>query len=184
MATIDLIVLGILKRESLSAYDIQKLVEYRNISKWVKISTPSIYKKVLQLEEKGFIKSRIVKEGKMPEKAVYSLTRQGEQEFEKLMLEIAAKSINIYLDFNAVIVNLDSLSQEKQNVCLANIESNIKQLKSYLEENFLAKENIPDVPENGMAVLQQQLILARAIETWISSLKKNDSNSGLDNTET
>ncbi len=45
MATIDLIVLGILKRESLSAYDIQKLVEYRNISKWVKISTPSIYKK-------------------------------------------------------------------------------------------------------------------------------------------
>ena len=171
MATIDLIVLGILKRESLSAYDIQKLVEYRNISKWVKISTPSIYKKVLQLEEKGFIKSRIEKEGKMPEKAVYSLTRQGE-------------SINIYLDFNAVIVNLDSLSQEKQNVCLANIENNIKQLKSYLEENFLAKENIPDVPENGMAVLQQQLILARAIETWISSLKKNASNSDLYNTET
>lgn len=183
MATIDLIVLGILKRESLSAYDIQKLVEYRNISKWVKISTPSIYKKVLQLEEKGFIISRIEKEGKMPEKAVYSLTRQGEQEFEKLMLEIAAKSINIYLDFNAVIVNLDSLSQEKQNVCLENIENNIKQLKSYLEENFLAKENIPDVPENGMAVLQQQLILARAIETWVSSLKKNASNSGLDNTD-
>ena len=184
MATIDLIVLGILKRESLSAYDIQKLVEYRNISKWVKISAPSIYKKVIQLEEKGYITSTQVKEGKMPEKAVYSLTRQGEQEFEKLMLEIAAKSIHIYLDFNAVIVNLDSLSQEKQNVCLENIENNIKQLKSYLEENFLAKENIPDVPENGMAVLQQQLILARAIETWISSLKKNDGNSGLDNTET
>ena len=50
MATIDLIVLGILKKESLSAYDIQKLVEYRNISRWVKISTPSIYKKVIQLE--------------------------------------------------------------------------------------------------------------------------------------
>lgn len=119
----------------------------------------------------------------MPEKAVYSLTRQGEQEFEKLMLEIAAKSIHIYLDFNAVIVNLDSLSQEKQNVCVANIENNIKQLKSCLEENFLAKENIPDVPENGMAVLQQQLILARAIETWISSLKKNDGDSGLDDAE-
>lgn len=44
-----------LKNESLSAYDIQKRVEYRNISKWVKISTPSIYKKVLQMEEKGLI---------------------------------------------------------------------------------------------------------------------------------
>ena len=39
MATIDLIVLGILKKEPMGAYDIQKLVEYRNISKWVKIST-------------------------------------------------------------------------------------------------------------------------------------------------
>ena len=35
MATIDLIVLGILKKEPMGAYDIQKLVEYRNISKWV-----------------------------------------------------------------------------------------------------------------------------------------------------
>mgnify|MGYP000305542026 CR=1 FL=1 len=76
MATIDLIVLGILKKEPMSAYDIQKLVEYRNISKWVKISTPSIYKKAIQLEEKGLIRGEIVKEGKMPEKAIYSLTER------------------------------------------------------------------------------------------------------------
>src|SRR5574344_1758002 len=98
MAAIDLIVLGILKKESLSAYDIQKLVEYRNISKWVKISTPSIYKKVLQLEEKGLIKSDIVKEGKMAEKAVYSLTTAGKKEFENLMFEIAASPIHFFLD--------------------------------------------------------------------------------------
>ena len=67
MATIDLIVLGMLKRESLSAYDIQKLVEYRNISKWVKISIPSICKKGIRLEEKGLFTSRKEKEGKMPE---------------------------------------------------------------------------------------------------------------------
>lgn len=61
----------------MGAYNIQKLVEYRNLSKWVKISTPSIYKKALQLKEKGFIKGNIVKKGKMPEKAVYSLTDAG-----------------------------------------------------------------------------------------------------------
>lgn len=59
MAAIDLIVLGMLHKDSMSAYDLQKLVEYRNISKWVKISTPSIYKKVLQLEEKGLVTSHI-----------------------------------------------------------------------------------------------------------------------------
>lgn len=171
MATIDLIVLGMLKKESLSAYDIQKLVEYRNISKWVKISTPSIYKKVIQLEEKGLISSRTEKDGKMPEKAVYSLTDTGKEEFEKLMIEISCKPINIFLDFNAVIVNLESMSKESQKECLDNIESNMNVLKAYLEENITLKENAPDIPITGMAVLKQQFLLAQAIEEWIATLK-------------
>ena len=172
MATIDLIVLGMLKRESLSAYDIQKLVEYRNISKWVKISTPSIYKKVIQLEEKGLITSNTEKDGKMPEKAVYTLTDAGKEEFEKLMLEISCKPINIFLDFNAVIVNLESMSKESQKECLDNIENNMNMLKTYLEENIALKENAPDVPATGMAVLRQQFLLVQAIEEWITELKK------------
>lgn len=174
MATIDLIVLGMLKKESLSAYDIQKLVEYRNISRWVKISTPSIYKKVIQLEEKGFITGNVVKEGKMPEKVVYSLTESGEKEFEKLMLGISSQPVNIFLDFNAVIVNLHSLSPENQRRCLTDIEDNVKVLRHYLEDNMNLKVNEPDIPETGIAVLQQQLILAQAIESWISSLKPQD----------
>ena len=171
MATIDLIVLGILKKAPMSAYDIQKLVEYRNISKWVKISTPSIYKKAIQLEEKGLIQAEIVKEGKMPEKAIYSLTKAGHTEFERLMFEIASKPISIFLDFNAVIVNIDSLPPEKQKKCVEEISSNIKTLKAYLEENISEKKNKPEIPAPGMAVLQQQFVLVKAIEDWIASLE-------------
>ena len=172
MATIDLIVLGMLKKESLSAYDIQKLVEYRNISKWVKISTPSIYKKVIQLEEKGLLQSVPVRENNMPEKAVYSLTASGEQEFERLMEELSAQPIRMFLDFNAVIVNLDSVPLEMQKSCVASIEKNVQDLKTYLEENLQEKENAPEVPEIGMAVLRQQFVLAETIEIWIEELKK------------
>lgn len=49
-----------------------------------------------------------------PEKAVYFLTDAGNEEFEKLMLEISCKPINIFLDFNAVIVNLESMEKEQQ----------------------------------------------------------------------
>ena len=156
----------------MSAYDIQKLVEYRNISKWVKISTPSIYKKVLQLEEKGLISSHIEKDGKMPEKAVYTLTDAGKEEFEKLMLEISHKPINIFLDFNAVIVNLESMTKEQQRECLDNIENNMNVLKTYLEENIALKESDPDIPVTGRAVLQQQFLLVQAIEQWIATLKE------------
>lgn len=172
MATIDLIVLGMLKKQPLSAYDIQKLVEYRNISKWVKISTPSIYKKVIQLEEKGLLQSVPVRETNMPEKAVYSLTANGEQEFERLMGELSAQPIRMFLDFNAVIVNLDSVPLEMQKSCVASIEKNVQDLKSYLEENLREKENAPEVPEIGIAVLRQQFVLAETIGIWIAELKK------------
>lgn len=172
MATIDLIVLGMLKKQPLSAYDIQKLVEYRNISKWVKISTPSIYKKVIQLEEKGLLQSVLVRENNMPEKAVYSLTDSGEQEFERLMRELSAQPIRMFLDFNAVIVNLDSVPLEIQKTCIDSIEKNVQDLKTYLEENLREKENAPEVPEIGMAVLRQQFVLAETIGIWIEELKK------------
>lgn len=171
MATIDLIVLGMLKKEPLSAYDIQKLVEYRNISKWVKISTPSIYKKVIQLEDKGFLQSVPVKESNMPEKAVYSLTDSGEQEFERLMQELSTQPIRIFLDFNAVIVNLDSLPAEKQSDCIVSIKRNVMELKSYLEENLREKEDAPEVPKIGLAVLRQQYALVQSMATWLDTLK-------------
>lgn len=38
MSAIDLIVLGMIKEKEQSAYDLQKNVEYRNISKWIKVS--------------------------------------------------------------------------------------------------------------------------------------------------
>lgn len=173
MATIDLIVLGMLEKESLSAYDIQKLVEYRNISKWVKISTPSIYKKVIQLEEKGFISSHAEKDGKMPEKAVYTLTDAGRDEFERLMLEISCEPVNLFLDFNAVVVNLESMQEEKRAECLKHIESNIVMLRERLEENIALKQDAPEVPVTGKAVLRQQFLLVQALEEWIVALKKD-----------
>ena len=172
MATIDLIVLGMLKKQALSAYDIQKLVEYRNISKWVRISTPSIYKKVIQLEEKGLLQSVAVRENNMPEKAVYSLTASGQRAFEELMEELSLQPVRVFLDFNAVIVNLDSVPLEMQKSCVANIEKNVQDMKAYLEENLREKENAPDVPETGMAVLRQQYILAETMEAWLEDLKK------------
>ena len=87
------------------------------------------------------------------------------------MLEISEQPIRIFLDFNAVIVNLDSLSPENQQECLRKIEENVMLLKSYLEDNIHTKEQMPEIPETGKAVLQQQYQLAQSMETWVHSIK-------------
>ena len=89
-----------------------------------------------------------------------------------LMHELSKKPIHMFLDFNAVIVNLESMPKEEQKECLDEIEINIEILLNYLEENQKLKEKAEDVPATGMAVLHQQIILAQAIKTWIADLKK------------
>lgn len=39
---------------------------------------------------------------------------------------------------------------------MQSIESSVAERKYYLEENLKLKEGIPDIPETGLAVLQQQ----------------------------
>ena len=76
MSSIDLVILGIVLEKPQSAYDIQKDVEYHHLSRWTKISVPSIYRKVLQLSDKGYLQSDIVKGDKFADKAIYSITDQ------------------------------------------------------------------------------------------------------------
>ncbi len=173
MSTIDLIVLGLVKQQPQGAYDIQKKLESRNISRWVRVSVPSIYKKVIQLEEKGYLHGSITKEGKMPEKAVYQLTEKGERHFLELMEKMSDKTINIFLDLNAVIVNLDSVPLEMKLKCLGQIEANILNLTETLDKNRIAKPNSPMI---GKSVLEQQLSLAETLKNWIEQLKSHYEN--------
>lgn len=55
MSTIDLILLGALCQGPKSAYDLQKLVEARNLSRWVKIGSFTVYKKVVLLDRKSVV---------------------------------------------------------------------------------------------------------------------------------
>ena len=169
MSAIDLIVLGMIKEKEQSAYDLQKNVEYRNISKWVKVSTPSIYKKVVQLEKKGYIESNVSKEGNMPEKSIYRITEHGERYFLELMKTISTQMVNLFLNFNAVIINLELVSTFVQKEVLENIEYQIHQFQkavSQLEEERIA------IPLTGKTILKQQVLLSEALNQWIEGFKE------------
>ena len=71
---------------------------------------PSIYRKVLQLKEKGYLESDIVKGDKFADKAIYSITEKGKEYFEKLMFTYASQDVPLLFDFNVVIANLNKFS--------------------------------------------------------------------------
>ena len=163
MSAIDLIVLGMIKEKEQSAYDLQKNVEYRNISKWIKVSTPSIYKKVVQLEEKGYIK------GNMSEKSIYHITEKGNKYFLELMKKISAQMINIFLDFNAVIINLEMVSPLERKELTENIECQIREFQKAVSG---LEEERTDIPFTGKTILKQQVLLSEALNKWIENFRE------------
>ena len=162
MSTIDLIVLGMIKEKEQSAYDLQKNVEYRNISKWVKVSTPSIYKKVIQLEEKGYITGNLSREGNMPEKSIYRITEDGEKYFLELMKKISAQMVN-------VVINMGMLSNSEEKEIVDNIETEIEKYKNAVSKLEMEREEIPVCAKS---ILKQQVLLSEALNDWINDFRK------------
>lgn len=163
MSTIDLIILGSLCQSPKSAYDLQKQIEARNLSRWIKIGSFTVYKKVVQYETKGYVTSETTKSGNMPEKTIYTITPAGKKVFKELMKKFSLTETRVFLDFNAVIVNLSLLDENAAGECIANIKNSIHNTKNQIAEQLPVHK---DIPIYGRAILEQQAMLLEVLEKW------------------
>lgn len=177
MSTIDLIILGSLFQSPKSAYDLQKQIEARNLSRWVKIGSFTVYKKVLQYEEKGYVTSKTEKNDKMPEKTIYTITTEGERIFKELMLKFSLTETRVFLDFNAVIVNLALLDDATASECISNIRDSIHNTKMQIFEQLPVHNNIPLY---GRTILEQQAMILEVLEKWEEKFEQQLTESEVD----
>ena len=133
LSSINLIILGYLQNKEKSAYEMVKEFDKWNITKWLKISTPSIYKNTIKLRDNGYLNSRTVKEGEMPEKTLYSMNEKGKLYFNQLMEESSNHIGNIYLDFNAFLVNIENLPEEKRKEYIENFKNKAEERRALRE---------------------------------------------------
>ena len=112
MSSIDLTILGFLQKKPMSAYELTRHFEFKRVQKWVKIGSPTIYQNLKKLAAKGYLSGKTVKEGEMPEKVIYSITKSGRKHFLELMNRFSANPGNIYFDFNTVVGNLGLVDKE------------------------------------------------------------------------
>jgi len=163
MSTIDLVILGLIFKKPQSPYDLQKKIEEMNLSRWIKIGSYTVYKKVIQFESKNLVSSESVKHGNMPEKTIYMLTSQGKEHFNKLMERFSLEQTRVFLDFNAVIVNLGLLDDNAAEECIKNIRSSIISTKAQIEAQMPYHEGISLF---GRTILEQQYMLLETLEKW------------------
>lgn len=169
MSTIDLVILGIVAEKPQSAYDIQKDIEYHHLSRWIKISIPSIYRKVLQLSEKGYLRSDIVKGDRFADKAVYSITDEGKDYFNSLMQYYATQTVPLLFDFNVVIANLNKLNKDAALDLISKLKESITVSVGTNEEYLTEYSNIPLV---GKTIIEQQGLLYKTLLEWLDTFRE------------
>ncbi len=169
MSTIDLIILGSLCQSPKSAYDLQKQIETRNLSRWVKVGSFTVYKKVSLYETKGYVTSQTIKNGKMPEKTIYTITQSGKDVFTELMSKFSLSEIRVFLDFNAVIVNLSLLDNDSIIEYMTNIRNSIQTTKAQISEQLTTQKNRSLF---GQTILEQQFMLLKTLEDWEKNFEK------------
>ena len=169
MSSIDLVILGIVLEKPQSAYDIQKDVEYHHFPRWTKISVPSIYRKVLQLSEKGYLNSDIVKGDKFADKAIYSITNKGRVYFKELMASYAAGPVPLLFDFNVVITNLNKMDKTEAIELISTLRQSI-QSSTELNEEYA--QEFSDIPLVGKAIFEQQRLLYHALLEWLNNFER------------
>ena len=82
----ELLFLGLLKEGPKHGYEIKRLIE-EELFPFVGLKIKSIYYPLKKMEKLDLIKKDVGREGRWPEKYVYSLTPKGEKIFEHLITE-------------------------------------------------------------------------------------------------
>ena len=83
----DLVLLGLIDEKERSGYDIITEIRIRELDRWAKISTSTVYNRLTTLQKNGSILGRAEKDGNRPERVMYSITEKGKETLRKEVLK-------------------------------------------------------------------------------------------------
>ncbi len=99
-----LVVLNLLCERPRHPYALRILIRERGIEAVVKMGSASIYDAVERLERAGFIEaSETSREGRRPERTVYSITEAGKDELQLWMADLLSEPVDEYPRFGAAL---------------------------------------------------------------------------------
>ena len=131
----ELAILSLIAEGPQHGYEIEKLIEARNMRAWTEIGFSSIYRILNKLEEQGFISGTIgMKEGKGPARKVYQVTPQGEAAWRDASLQTLATPSRSYSSFLLGLNNIAGLPKVEATNAITTYKENLELVRAVLAE--------------------------------------------------
>ena len=106
-------VLGLLAEGERHGYDILREMEERGMMRWARVSRVAVYKALSRLESEGSLISWTEKEGNLPEKRIYAITSEGQENLKDMVYTICASMEPLRLDTAVGLAFISRLDKEE-----------------------------------------------------------------------
>lgn len=141
----ELVLISLVSEQPRHAYEIEQVIEERNIRYWTELGFSSIYRILTGLEKKGWLSGKMREPiGKGPARKVYSLTPTGKKIWQQAALDCLANPTRSYTSFLLGLDNLGELPPKKAveavRVYLDNQQTAYEQLEIGVKNHPLRKD--------------------------------------------
>ncbi len=158
----ELLLLGLLRQQDMHGYQLAEFID-RALSFCTDIKKPTAYALLDKMAHAGWITQTEQREGNRPPRRVYSITKEGEKEFQKLLRENLASHLPSHFGGDIGIAFIDALS----------IDESIALLKERREKLAEASRNAEAAPQHQgsmqLVVKHQALHLAAELD-WLDEV--------------
>ncbi len=156
LSNIEMILLSVINDKPSYAYEVDKMLHERNMRVWLKIGVASVYQVLERLERNGLLSSKKEREGKMPVRKRYYITKRGKDKLKSDVKELLSSSELFYLNLNVGLECSQLLTETDLK----------KSLRDRLEKSKDELERIKHLFENHkfFLPLRERLIYKNLIE--------------------
>ena len=110
MTNAELAILSLIVEKSRHGYEIEQVIEAREMRNWTEVGFSSIYYVLKKLEKKGLVQGQLEKPvGKGPARKVYHITTAGLEAYHKATTEALSSPIPPYSAFLLGLSNLQGI---------------------------------------------------------------------------
>jgi DNA-binding PadR family transcriptional regulator len=82
LSKLSVLMLGIISEREINPYEVTKMLEELQLKKWLPLADSTVYVTINNLKKQGLILGRCERTGNLPEKTIYSITPEGENELQ------------------------------------------------------------------------------------------------------
>ncbi len=132
ISNIESVVLGLICEKPLYGYEIDKIIDERNMRNWTEIAFSSVYYVLKKLEKKKLIIGKIKSVKGKPSQKIFSVTPDGKKVMKDKVKELISEMERLITRFDLGLLNLNLLSKAEVKSCLDKYVNSIDETKKYL----------------------------------------------------